>query len=324
MTSMEADGFNLADAIAVLERTPATLRALLAGLPETWVHATEGEGTWSPYDVIGHLIHGERTDWIPRARHILAGETQAFESFDRMAQFTESQGKNLDELLATLADLRRENVAALIGMNLSESDLSRRGLHPELGDVTLGQLLATWVVHDLDHLAQVARTMAKVYGETTGPWSEYLSILRDRRGLSERRGLFDSDIHMTKPEISRVSPFFIVRDGAAALSFYRDQLGFEITFQEPADDPFFGTVCRGGAMIMLKDVGVDPLPNYKREPAARWDAYFDVPDPDALAAEFAARNVEFSEPLKDTHDGLRGFELKDCDGYVLFFGRPRS
>jgi catechol 2,3-dioxygenase-like lactoylglutathione lyase family enzyme len=129
---------------------------------------------------------------------------------------------------------------------------------------------------------------------------------------------------MTLPSISSVAPFFIVADAAAALSFYRDQLGFEITFQEPADDPFFGIVCRGGAMIMLKDVGVDPIPNYQREPAARWDAYLYVPDPDALAAEFASRNVEFSEPLKDTHDGLRGFELKDGDGYVLFFGRPRT
>ena len=128
---------------------------------------------------------------------------------------------------------------------------------------------------------------------------------------------------MTQAEISGISPFFIVSDAPSALSFYRDRLGFEITFQEPADEPFFAIVCRGRAMIMLKDVGVDPLPNYKREPAARWDAYLYVPDPDALAAEFASRNVEFSEPLKDTHDGLRGFELKDCDGYVLFFGRPR-
>jgi len=129
---------------------------------------------------------------------------------------------------------------------------------------------------------------------------------------------------MTRPEIGGISPFFIVQDLAGALSFYRDQLGFEITFQGPTpDDLFFGIVRRGGAMIMLKDVGVDPLPNYKREHAARWDAYVFVPDPDALAAEFASRNVEFSEPLKDTHDGLRGFELKDADGYVLFFGRPR-
>ena len=128
---------------------------------------------------------------------------------------------------------------------------------------------------------------------------------------------------MTQAEISGISPFFIVSDAPSALSFYRDRLGFEITFQEPADEPFFAIVCRGRAMIMLKDVGVDPLPNYKREPAARWDAYLYVPDPDSLAAEFASRNVEFSEPLKDTHDGLRGFELRDCDGYVLFFGRPR-
>ncbi|MBV8543678.1 MAG: VOC family protein [Acidobacteria bacterium] len=129
---------------------------------------------------------------------------------------------------------------------------------------------------------------------------------------------------MTRPEISAISPFFIVRDAVSALSFYRDKLGFEITFQGPDDDPFFGIVCRGGAMIMLKSVGVDPLPNYKREPAARWDAYLSAPDSDALAAEFASRGVEFSEPLKDTHDGLRGFEIKDSDGYVLFFGHPRS
>ena len=132
---------------------------------------------------------------------------------------------------------------------------------------------------------------------------------------------------MTRPEISRISPFFIVHDAAAALSFYRDQLGFEITFQEPADDPFFGIVCRGGAMIMLKDVGVDPVPNYTRDikkGIARWDAYLNVPDPDALAAEFSSRNVEFFQPLKDDDDGLRGFEVKDADGYMLFFGRPRS
>lgn len=128
---------------------------------------------------------------------------------------------------------------------------------------------------------------------------------------------------MNHPEISGIAPFFIVQDAEAALAFYRDSLGFEITFKGPEDDPFFGIVCRGRAMIMLKSVGVDPLPNYRREPGARWDAYLNVPDPDALAAEFASRQVEFSEPLKDTHDGLRGFELKDADGYVLFFGRPR-
>jgi len=171
----------LTDAVAVLERTPVSLRALLEGLPETWVRATEGDGTWSPYDVIGHLIHGERTDWIPRARHILAGETRPFEPFDRTAQFRESKGRSLAELLTTFAELRQQNVDALLGMNLTGDDLDRRGLHPELGEVTLGQLLATWVVHDLDHVTQVARTMAKVYTEATGPWIDYLSVLRDRR-----------------------------------------------------------------------------------------------------------------------------------------------
>jgi catechol 2,3-dioxygenase-like lactoylglutathione lyase family enzyme len=133
---------------------------------------------------------------------------------------------------------------------------------------------------------------------------------------------------MTKPNISAIAPLFIVKSVPAALSFYRDRLGFDITFQGPdADDIFFGIVQRGGAMIMVKDVGADPLPNYRRDVkkgSARWDAFLDVPDPDALAAEFLSRNVEFSQPLKDDDDGLRGFELKDTDGYVLFFGRPRS
>jgi catechol 2,3-dioxygenase-like lactoylglutathione lyase family enzyme len=129
---------------------------------------------------------------------------------------------------------------------------------------------------------------------------------------------------MTRARIAGISPFFIVADVVASLSFYRDMLDFEIVFQEPAEDPFFAIVRRDGAMVMVKSVGVEPLPNCEREPQARWDAYLNVPDPDALAIEFASRGVTFSVPLKDTHDGLRGFELKDVDGYVLFFGRPRT
>jgi catechol 2,3-dioxygenase-like lactoylglutathione lyase family enzyme len=129
-------------------------------------------------------------------------------------------------------------------------------------------------------------------------------------------------------EISGISPFFIVRDVPAALAFYRDRLGFDITFQGPEpDDIFFGIVRRGGAQILLKAVGVTPVPNYTRDikqGIARWDAFVSVPDPDALAAEFASRHVEFFEPIGDTHDGLRGFEIKDADGYLLFFGRPRQ
>ena len=132
---------------------------------------------------------------------------------------------------------------------------------------------------------------------------------------------------MTRATIAGISPFFIVADVPSSLAFYRDRLGFEITFQGPApNDIFFGIVRRGGAQILLKAVGVRPVPNHTRDVkqgVARWDAYVDVPDPDALAAEFAARHVEFSVPLRDTEDGLRGFEIEDADGYVLFFGRPR-
>lgn len=177
---MQQDRFDLDDAMAILERTPASLSALLAGLPERWVRATEGEGTWSPYDVIGHLIHGERADWMPRLRHILAGDRRPLEPVDRTAHVTESQGKSLGELLATFAALRQESLATLVGMNLTSADLVRTGQHAAFGEVTLGQLLATWVVHDLDHVVQIARTMAKVYTVAVGPWSAYLSVLRDR------------------------------------------------------------------------------------------------------------------------------------------------
>ena len=133
---------------------------------------------------------------------------------------------------------------------------------------------------------------------------------------------------MTTPAIAGIAPFFVVRNVPAALAFYRDRLGFDVTFEGPEpNDIFFGIVQRGGAMILLKDVGVDPVPNYTRDTKqgiARWDAFVSVPDPDALAEEFASRKVKFFEPLQDTPDGLRGFEVQDADGYVLFFGRPRS
>jgi catechol 2,3-dioxygenase-like lactoylglutathione lyase family enzyme len=138
----------------------------------------------------------------------------------------------------------------------------------------------------------------------------------------------NGEARMRKPDISGIAPFFIVKNVPAALSFYHDRLGFDVAFQGPSDDDiFFGIVRRGAAMIMLKDVGVDPVPNYTRDikkGIARWDAYLHVPDPDALAAEFSSRDLEFSRPLKEDNDGLRGFEIKDADGYILFFGRPRS
>jgi hypothetical protein len=176
--------FNLVEAIAVLTRTPATLDTLLRGMPDIWIlrnegRSTEGKATWSAFDIVGHLIVGERTDWMPRARIILEnGEAQPFHPFDRFAQEKESQGKSLEHLLGEFARLRSENVAALQSLNLQPSDLARRGTHPALGVVTLSQLLATWAVHDLSHLHQVSRVMAHQYREAVGPWSEYLGVLK--------------------------------------------------------------------------------------------------------------------------------------------------
>ena len=167
-------------AIAVLERTPATLRALLAGLPDEWTSATEGPNTWSPKEVVAHLIFGERTDWIPRARIILArGPSVRFIPFDRAGHISESRAKSLPRLLDDLARLRAENLDILRGWNLTARELALPGEHPELGPVTLGQLLATWVTHDLDHVVQIARTMAKQYKDATGPWPVYIRVLRD-------------------------------------------------------------------------------------------------------------------------------------------------
>jgi hypothetical protein len=170
--------FQVTEAIAVLERTPATFRALLGGLPDAWTSSNEGPDTFSPFDNVGHLIHGERTDWIPRARIILAqGTNRRFEPYDRFAQVRESEGKSLAELLDEFARLREENVATLRGWKISEKELALEGEHPELGPVTLRQLLATWVAHDLGHVAQTSRVMAKRYRESVGPWRAYLPIL---------------------------------------------------------------------------------------------------------------------------------------------------
>ena len=170
--------FRFDDALPVLRRTPEVVRSLLRDLPETWTRATEGPGTWSPFDVVGHLIHGERTDWIPRVEHLLRhGDAVAFPVFDREAMFEASQGIALPELLDTFDRLRRESLARLRELQLTDADLARRGRHPELGVVTLGQHLSTWVAHDLGHVRQIARVMARQYTEAVGPWKAYLSVL---------------------------------------------------------------------------------------------------------------------------------------------------
>jgi hypothetical protein len=171
--------FNPAEAIALLSRTPATLDALLRGMPNIWAHSNEGENTWNAFDIVGHLIAGERTDWMPRLRILLEhGEARPFDPFDRFAQSRESQGKSLEQLLDEFGRLRKENLTALQALNLQPQDLSRRGRHPALGTVTLSQLLATWAVHDLTHLHQLSRVMAHQYRDAVGPWSVYLGVLQ--------------------------------------------------------------------------------------------------------------------------------------------------
>jgi len=169
---------HLDNSIALLARTPSTLDALLRDLPDAWTRSKEGENTWSAFDIVGHLIHGERTDWMPRARIILeSGETRPFEKFDRRAQERASAGKSLAQLLDEFAGLRSGNLADLRAMNLSPQQLALRGRHPELGIVTLSELLATWAAHDLTHLHQISRVMAHQYRDIVGPWTQYLGVM---------------------------------------------------------------------------------------------------------------------------------------------------
>lgn len=169
---------NLESTAALLDRTPAALDALLRGLPGEWTLTREGDNTWSAFDIVGHLIHGERTDWMPRARMILqSGESQTFTPFDRLAQQRESKGKSLPQLLEEFSQLRAKNLRELRGMNLQPADFERRGRHPALGTVTLSQLLAAWAVHDLTHLHQISRVFAHQYRDAVGPWSAFLGVL---------------------------------------------------------------------------------------------------------------------------------------------------
>jgi hypothetical protein len=170
---------NLEQTISLLSRFPAALNALLRDLPESWTLPNEGENTFSPYDIVGHLIHGERCAWTPRVRLILeCGDNQSFETFDRWAHVQASAGKSVEELLDEFASLRSESVAQLRALNLTREDLERRGRHPRLGEVTLSELLATWAAHDLTHLHQLARVMAHQYREFVGPWSKFLGVMQ--------------------------------------------------------------------------------------------------------------------------------------------------
>jgi len=170
--------FSIDKSLEILTQTPKTIHSLLGNLSDEWVFSNEGEETWSPFDVIGHLIHGEKTDWIQRTNIILKEENKQFKPFDRFAQFENSKGKSMHELLGEFSVLREKNLSYLMSLNLTESDLSLIGIHPEFGDVTLQQLLATWVTHDLGHIAQIARVLAKQYKNEVGPWVAYIPILQ--------------------------------------------------------------------------------------------------------------------------------------------------
>jgi hypothetical protein len=182
-TDRSRRAFVMEEAVAILTSTPATLDALLRTLPDGWIVAHEGGNTWSPFDVVGHLIHGERTDWVPRAKIILEhGEARAFDKFDRFAQFAVSEGRTLSSLLDQFATLRQKSLRELAALRLTAADLERRGRHPELGVVTLRQLLATWVAHDLDHVVQISRVLARQYTDEVGPWRAYLRIISGAQG----------------------------------------------------------------------------------------------------------------------------------------------
>ena len=170
--------YKLKESREILERTPYVLQAFLKNISSDWSKQNEGGESWSPYEILGHLIHGERTDWIPRCQIILDfGTSHPFTPCDRNAQKNESKGKSLSQLIDEFKKLRKENLAKLDAMELTEEDLEKKGMHPELGEVNLSELLASWTVHDLSHIAQIARVMAKQYRNEIGPWKEYLTIV---------------------------------------------------------------------------------------------------------------------------------------------------
>lgn len=170
--------YNIDKALEILEQTPNTLHSFLSNLSDEWIFSNEGENTWNAFDIIGHLIHGEKTDWIQRSQIILShSDHKTFESFDRFAQFENSKGKTLHQLLEEFITLRTENLKKLKALKITESQFNLKAIHPELGEVTLKELLASWVTHDLGHIAQIARIMAKQYKDEVGPWSAYIPIL---------------------------------------------------------------------------------------------------------------------------------------------------
>lgn len=171
--------FSIAATLEIIERTPSVLRTLLTGLSDGWTTHNEGGDSWTPYDVIGHLVHGERTDWMARIRKCLSTDDKAFVKFDRTAMFEESTGKTLAQLLDELEALRKKNISEFKALKLTDADLNKTGIHQTFGEVQLRQLVATWAAHDLGHICQISRVMCRQYRDAVGPWKEFMSVLRD-------------------------------------------------------------------------------------------------------------------------------------------------
>ncbi|HTQ65835.1 MAG TPA: DinB family protein [Puia sp.] len=191
--------FDIKKSIEILRQTPSVMEKLLKGLSDEWIFSTEGENTWSAYDIMGHLIHGEKTDWVPRLQIILdeSGDKK-FKPFDRFAQFSESKGKNIDMLLSEFKQLRSDNLLTLLSLDLKNSQYEMQGIHPAFGKVSLSELLATWVVHDLNHIAQIARVMSVQYLKAVGPWKEYLGILNWKaENVKEKAKIIENTSLMT-------------------------------------------------------------------------------------------------------------------------------
>jgi len=307
--------YQLTDALPVLRRTPAVLRELLVDLPGRWTGATEGPGTWSPFDVVGHLIHGERTDWIPRIEHILQhGDAVPFPAFDREAMFAASSGLPLGELLETFARLRAENLDRLAALRLTEADLSRPGRHPDLGPVALGQHLSTWVAHDLGHIAQVVRLMARQYSEAVGPWRAYLSILRPAA---------EAPKPATTSNVKQAVPFLGVTDIEASLRFYINGLGFKMTNSwAPEGRIRWCWLELGEAAVMLQEYWKDGKPAGGPEGPLGQGVSICLMCADAIAVyhDAVGRGLAASRPFVGNH--LWVTSLTDPDGYRLDFESP--
>ncbi|MGE0464056.1 MAG: DinB family protein [Vicinamibacterales bacterium] len=303
------------EALPVLQRTPAVLRELLGGLPSRWIDATEGSDTWSPFAIVGHLIHGERTDWIPRVEHILAhGDAVPFPPFDREAMFTASKGLSLGELLDTFARLRAENLDRLAALKLTDADLARRGRHPDLGAVTLGQHLSTWVAHDLSHIVQVARVMARQYTDAVGPWRAYLSVLRPPA---------EAPTPAATSNVRQAVPFLGVRDVQASLRFYVDGLGFTMTKDwSPEGRVRWCWLELGDAALMLQEYWKDGKPGGAPEGPLGQGVTVCLMCADALAVyrDALMRGLSSSRPFVGNHLWVTSFT--DPDGYRLDFESP--